>query len=357
MSDLFIPTDHEHFQIQAGRRSGLPVMIAVHSTRLGPAIGGLRIKPYDQASDGIADCLRLSHAMTMKAAAVNNGSGGGKAVVPLPMDLTMTDDFREAVLLDVADQVHQLDGAYVVAPDVGTGPNDIDVIYRRTPFVGGRSKAAGGAGGTTFGTFIGVESAIRAAIKHSLRMDSVAGLTFCIIGLGGIGTLLAETLAREGAHLILSDIDESKRTIAATLKAEWLGPDQALHARCDVLVPCALGGLLTLDNIGSLSCRIICGAANNLLATDTVAYGLTERGIVFVPDFIANAGGLMYASGIEFHHRPEEMAGEHVRDSISKNVQFVLDLAALSKMTTQEAALQIAKDRLANQAISATGSR
>lgn len=351
MTDLFIPTDHEHFQLHAGRRSKLPVMIAIHSTRLGPAIGGLRIKAYQHASDGIADCLRLSEAMTMKAAAVDNGSGGGKAVVPLPLDLQMTRSLRDAILLDVADQVHALNGAYLVAPDVGTGPEDIDVIFRRTPFVGGRSKAAGGAGGTTFGTFVGVESAIRAAVSEcaldqKLGAHSLRGLTFCIVGLGGIGSLLAETFAKEGVKLILSDIDGTKRGIADGLGASWLTVDEALRVKCDVLVPCALGGLLTHEIVESLACRIICGAANNQLATDSVAKDLRKQGIVFVPDFIANAGGLMYASGIELHHQPDAVSEQRVRNSISNNVRLVLQLAERTQATTQEAALRIARERL-----------
>ena len=351
MNDLFIPTDHEHFQLQAGRRSDLPVMIAIHSTRLGPAIGGLRIKSYERAGDGIADCLRLSEAMTMKAAAVDNGSGGGKAVVPLPPGMQMTRSLRDAILLDVADQVHALNGAYIVAPDVGTGPKDIDIIYRRTPFVGGRSKAAGGAGGTTYGTFVGVESAIRAAVKQNaadqkIGVDSLRGLTFCIIGLGSIGWLLAETFAKEGVKLILSDIDESKASVAAELDARWVGVEDALRAKCDVLIPCALGGLLTHDVAKSLACKIICGAANNQLATDSVALELGAHGIVFVPDFIANAGGLMYASGIELHHQPEDVAERRVRGSISKNVQLVLQLANRTQTSTQEAALRVAHERL-----------
>lgn len=288
----------------------------------------------------------------MKAAAVNNGSGGGKAVVPLPPDLRLTQPLRELILLDVADQVHELDGAYLVAPDVGTGPEDIDIIYRRTLYVGGRSKASGGAGGTTFGTFIGVESAIRAAVSESganqeIGFHTLRGMTICIIGLGGIGTLLARTFAAEGVHLILSDIDDTKKsTFADGLGARWLPPDEALCARCDVLVPCALGGVLTHDIIKSLNCKIICGAANNQLATDSVAGDLDSHGILFVPDFIANAGGLMYASGVELHHLAELVAQQRVRDRISENVRLVLQLARRAQTSTQEAALRLARVRL-----------
>lgn len=346
MSKLFIPTDHEHFQIRNGRRSGLPVMIAIHSTALGPAIGGLRITSYAQASDGIADCLRLSEAMTMKAAAVDNGSGGGKAVVPLPIDWEMTASRRLGILLDVAEQVHELGGAYRVAPDVGTGPEDIDVIYRRTPFVGGRSTASGGSGGTSYGTFIGVDSAIRSAAREVFDRATLSDLTMCIIGLGGVGSQLARTLAQEGVKLIVSDIDEDLREFSDSLGARWVSPSEAPFVACDILVPCALGGILTHEVAHLLDCKIVCGAANNQLASRQVATTLAQRGITYIPDFIANAGGLMYASQIELHHRSASDAQAAVCEGIGRNVRLVIEMSAQTLGDTELAALRIARERL-----------
>lgn len=346
MIDLFIPTDHEHFQIKPGRRTGLPVMIGVHSTVLGPAIGGLRIKHYDDSSVGIADVLRLSHAMTVKAAAIDNGTGGGKTVVPLPIGFKLTPEIKEAILLDVAEHVHSLDGMYHVAPDVGTGPADIDIIRRRTPFAGGYSKEAGGAGGTTFGTYAGLATALRAAVKAVLEKKSMNGLRISIVGLGGIGTLLAKDYAKEGAILTVSDIDLSRKSFADEIGAKWATPEEALLASCDVLSPCALGGIITRENVGTLSTKIICGAANNQLTTDDVADALKARGIVYIPDFIANAGGLMYASGIELHHRSEMGSQRHTRDSIARNVQLVLRVSNSEGISTQLAAVNIAQARL-----------
>lgn len=346
MNELFIPTDHQHFQMRNGRRSGLPVMIAIHSTALGPAIGGLRITTYPRASDAIADCLRLSEAMTMKAAAVDNGSGGGKAVVPLPINWEMTASRRTAILLDVADHVHELGGAYRVAPDVGTGPQDIDVIFRRTPYVGGRSRAAGGSGGTTYGTFLGVESAIRNAVREVLNLSTLSGLTMCIIGLGGVGSQLAQLLANEGVKLIVSDVDDQLQTFASSLGARWVDPHQATLVDCDVLVPCALGGILTVENVHALGCKIICGAANNQLASRAVAPILSQRNITYVPDFIANAGGLMYASQIELHHKNAEDAQMAVTDGIGRNVRLVIEMTAQTLGDTEAAALRIARERL-----------
>lgn len=348
MYELHIPTDHEHVQVKPGRRTGLPVIIAVHSTVLGPAVGGLRLKHYERSSDGLLDALRLSQAMTMKAAAIDNRTGGGKAVVPLPLDLTLTEPLREAVLLDVADHVHALDGIYYAAPDVGTGPEDIDVIRRRTRYCGGYSKKAGGAGGTTFGTYIGLETALRSAVRQVLGTDSLSGLRIVIVGLGGVGTLIAQACAAEGATLVLSDIDESRKTLADELGASWLKPEDAMVVGCDVLMPCALGGVLSQDVITRLNTKIICGAANNQLASDELAIALRERNIVYVPDFIANAGGLMYASAIEFQQRSETDAEQHTRSCIARNVALILQQSLSNKKSTLNAALMLANARLAS---------
>ncbi|TGP39570.1 Glu/Leu/Phe/Val dehydrogenase [bacterium M00.F.Ca.ET.228.01.1.1] len=346
MNELSIPTDHQHFQIKPGERSGLPVMIGVHSTLLGPAIGGLRIKPYLRNSDAVADVLRLSQAMTVKAAAIDNGTGGGKTVVPLPFGMELSPALKDAILLDVADHVHALGGIYHVGPDVGTGEADMDAIRRRTPYVGGFSKQAGGAGGTTYGTFIGLDTAIRTAVLEVLRAKSMAGLHVSVVGLGGIGSLIARSYAAEGARLSVSDIDDSRRELADELGADWLAPNEAMTVSCDVLAPCALGGVLTSDNVHLLASQVICGAANNQLATDDVSDRLKKRGITYIPDFIANAGGLMYASGIEVHHRSAEASDAHTRATIARNVTTLLQDATERDQTTLAAAITLAENRL-----------
>jgi leucine dehydrogenase len=284
--------------------------------------------------------------MTYKAAAIDNGTGGGKAVVPLPTSLILSAAQRSALLLDIADEIQSLNGTYIAGPDVGTGPEDMDLMYRRTRWTGGRSKAAGGAGGTTHGTYVGLLSAINTAVEISLRRTSVSGLRICIVGLGGIGATLAKTLKEQGAELIVSDIDPSKSAIAGELNAQWLSPEEALYAECDLLVPCALGGVFTTDNTGRLRCKIICGAANNQLAVDSVATTLLERGIIYVPDFISSAGGLMYAAGVEVHNRTAEAAEMHVRAGISQNVRTVLLESQELDIPTVEVALTIGQRRL-----------
>lgn len=346
MSILQIPTDHEHVQMNPGRRSGLPVMIGIHSTTLGPAIGGLRIKHYATPFEGMVDCMRLSQAMTYKAAAIDNGTGGGKAVVPLPEGMTMTPEVKQAILLDVAEQIQALQGAYIAGPDVGTGPEDMDFLFRRTPWAGGRSAAAGGAGGTTEGTFAGLESAIETAAEVALSATSMRGLRVTIVGLGGIGTLLARSLHVKGASLLLSDIDVSKQELARELGAQWCSPGDAMLAECDVLAPCALGGVLTPALVEQLQCRVICGGANNMLTDDSVAALLLARGIDYVPDFIANAGGLMYASGVEVHRRSASDAMQHTRTGIARNVRTVLRTSKYGGRNTVELAMTLGQQRL-----------
>jgi leucine dehydrogenase len=329
-----------------GRRTRLPVMIGVHSTLLGPAVGGCRIKAYESPLDAVADCLRLSQAMTLKAAAVDNGTGGGKAVVPLPTGLSLTPELRTSVLLDIADAVHALGGTYHVAPDIGTGPEDMDIIHRRTPYVGGRTLMSGGAGGTTQGTFRGVEAALHAALGEVFGDTSVAGLQFVLIGLGGIGSLLARSLVAQGARLTVTDVDTRKKALAQELGADWTTPDKAVELSCDVLMPCAVGGVIGEANVDKVQARLVCGAANNQLAHSALATTLHARGIVFVPDYIASAGGLMYATGVELHGRSPAESERLTCEGIARNVRQVLQTAKARTCTPLQASDSLAAGRL-----------
>ncbi|MGT2455371.1 hypothetical protein ACU4GI_19840 [Cupriavidus basilensis] len=229
---------------------------------------------------------------------------------------------------------------------MGTGPSDIDIIRRRTPYAGGYSKEAGGAGGTTYGTYVGVDTAIRAAVKAVLRKTTVKELKVSIVGLGGIGTLLAENYANEGAILTVSDINPSRKAFADQIGAQWTSPEEAMLAPCDVLAPCALGGVLNQDNVEQLAASIICGAANNQLSTNDIADVLMARGIVYVPDFIANAGGVMYATGIEIHHRPPAGSEARTREKIARNTEIVLQQSRSESISTHDAAVCLAQTRL-----------
>lgn len=290
--------NHEQAVIRRGLRSGRPIIVAVHSTAPGQAIGGCRIKEYPDWRDGLDDALRLSAAMTSKCALAGLRHGGGKTVVALsggtPWD-------RHDTLLDVGDVIAGLDGAYATGPDVGTGPGDMVTIGERTPYVFCRPPEAGGSGDSSPSTALGVLSALEALC------GDLATKSFAVLGMGRVGGLVWQMLTDAGATVIASDVDDSKR------RGTWVSPDECLTADVDVLVPAALGGLLTPESVPRLRCRAIAGPANNQLDAPETADLLRARGIVWAPDEIVSAGGIIYATAVELEHETPARATERVR--------------------------------------------
>jgi leucine dehydrogenase len=274
-----------------GTRSGLYTFVAIHSTVRGPSLGGCRMWHYDDSRAALRDALRLSRAMTLKAAVADLALGGGKGVIMAPPNLSS--GVRRAALLDFADTVQALGGAYVTAEDVGTSSRDMSLIASETRFVAGLSRARGGSGDPSPFTALGVETAIRACCVRAFGSDSLDGRSVCVVGLGHVGARVARRCAKAGAKLLVSDVDPSKRPLASALGARWVAPRSALFSRVDVLAPCALGGVLDDTSVPALRCTVVAGAANNQLASDAVAAQLAARGILWAPDFVANAGGLI----------------------------------------------------------------
>jgi len=246
---------------------------------------------YDDSRAALRDALRLSRAMTFKAAVADLPLGGGKGVIMAPAGVSSR--IRRAALLDFADTVQALGGAYVTAEDVGTSSRDMSLIASETSFVAGLARARGGSGDPSPFTALGVEAAIRACCRPAFGSDSLDGRSVCVIGLGHVGARVARRCARAGARLLVSDVDSSKRAVAAALGARWVAPRSALTARVDVLAPCALGSELDAISVPQLRCAVIAGAANNQLASDSIAELLAARGILWAPDYVANAGGLI----------------------------------------------------------------
>ncbi|MEU4489919.1 Glu/Leu/Phe/Val dehydrogenase dimerization domain-containing protein [Streptomyces purpurascens] len=340
--------DHEQVVVRSGRRTGLPVMIAVHSTRLGPAVGGVRIARYASPADAFVDCLRLSRGMTYKAAAVGNGTGGGKAVVPLlPSGPQQLDEaLRDGLLMDLAEVVHELDGAYHVAPDVGSSTADMLRIRRRTPYVGGYSTTENGLGATTFGTAAGVEHAMLATAEHLWGTADLHGRDVVVVGFGAVGQELTRRLVAAGAKVRATDIDLTRRPAAETAGAQWVELDGAYTLETQILAPCALGGVFTSELAAALRCRAVVGSANNQLATDEVAADLAKAGIVWAPDFVANAGGVMYGTGVELHHLSPEQSRDRLK-SIQSTTAEILRQSDEEATTTLAAANRIAERALA----------
>lgn len=246
---------------------------------------------YEDSRAALRDALRLSRAMTYKAAVADLPLGGGKGVIMAPLGLAS--ERRRAVLLDFADAVQALDGQYITAEDVGTSARDMAVLATRTEHVAGLSRRRGGSGDPSPFTALGVEAAIRACCERVFGSGSLRERRLCVIGLGHVGSRVAKRCARAGAKLILADVDHSKRRLAEELGARWTTPEKGLAADVDVLVPCALGGFLDDESVPRLRCPIVAGAANNQLAADRVADLLAARQVLWAPDFVVNAGGLI----------------------------------------------------------------
>jgi leucine dehydrogenase len=330
--------------VRRGRRSGLFTFVAVHSTVRGPALGGCRMWSYDDARAALHDVLRLSRAMTYKMAVADLPLGGGKGVIMNSLHGPLPAERRHLALLDFADSVETLDGRYITAEDVGTSSRDMVVIAERTKHVAGLPRSRGGSGDPSAFTALGVEYAIRACCARVFGSDSLRGRVICVIGLGHVGSRLATRCHRAGARLMLADVDEGKRHLADRLGARWLTPERALEADAEILAPCALGGILSHESVPRLRCRIIAGAANNQLADDRIADLLTARGILWAPDFVANAGGVIDIAE-ELGEYDAAQARRRVR-GIADTLRRIFDDAESIGATPLTAAMELARRRL-----------
>ena len=337
--------DHELLHVSRGPRSDAYTIIAVHSTALGPALGGCRITTYAHPGAAFCDVLRLSAGMTFKAAVAGVDLGGGKGVICVEPGTELTHELRDAMLLDFADAVELLGGRYITAEDVGTAPTDMRLIASRTEHVVGLPESLGGLGDPSPYTALGVHSAIRACAAHRFGDAELAGRSAAVVGAGHVGEHLARMLAAGGAELIVSDIDPRKRALAGELGATWMTPDEALLADVDILAPCALGGVLDGATVPALRARIVCGAANNQLAHDALAVELARRGILYAPDFVANAGGLVLVDA-ELGGADCDGARAAIR-GIEGVVEHLLAVAAERDVTPLAAAYEVARERLA----------
>jgi glutamate dehydrogenase/leucine dehydrogenase len=287
--ELLERCDHERVEVVQDSRTGLRAVIAIHSTALGPAVGGLRMRPYAGLDGAVRDARRLSAAMSLKNAAAGLGLGGGKAVI---VDDGTAGAQRDARLRAFADAIEALDGAYVTAEDVGTTPRDMDLIATRTAHVLGRSPELGGRGDPSPATARTVHAAVRAGVAARLGAADLAGLRVGIAGVGNVGAALARLLAADGAELTLADADAARAgALAAELGARVTETDALLRLPVDVLAPCATGEMIDAELAGDVSCSVIAGAANNPLVDDGTAAALHARGVLYAPDFLANCGG------------------------------------------------------------------
>ncbi len=321
------------------------MLVCLHSTRLGPAAGGTRMKVYPSPHDALRDGLRLASAMTSKNAVAGLPLGGGKAVLAVP-EIPQGDARRE-LLLRYADVVASLGGTYRTACDMNTSEHDMDVVAERCPYVFGRSEAGGGSGSSAPATATGVFHGIRASVEHAFGSPALDGRSVLVQGVGAVGRRLAEMLAGAGARLVLADVDESRaKEAGAALGAETLDPQDAISAEVDVFSPCATGGILNEATIPRLRCRIVAGAANNQLAEPADAERLAKAGILYAPDYVINAGGIIHLASLELLGEDRTRLEERLR-GIGNTLGEVFRLAEAEGISTGAAADRLVEQRLA----------
>jgi leucine dehydrogenase len=323
------------------------MFIGVHSTVLGPGMGGTRMKMYAEPADGLHDVLRLSQAMTLKQAVANLPYGGGKAVLGVPTVPPPGSSVRQEILLRYAALVDSLHGTYVTAADMNTGAPDMDVIGDRTTHVLGRSREQGGSGDPAPGTALGVFHGIRAAWRHASGSADLDGTVILVQGAGSVGDRLADHLAETGADVLIADVDEGRaEKTADRVGGAVVEPESVVGTACDVFAPCAAGSVLTPETIPRLACRVVAGAANNQLGTAEDAALLAQRGILYAPDYVINAGGVIQLIGLE-DHGWDEAELERNLATIGDTLRQLFREADEAGITPAAAAERLAAQRIA----------
>lgn len=281
---------HEDLHFVWNEECGLKAIIAVHSTHLGPAAGGCRFWRYEDPADALTDALRLSRGMSYKNAMAGLPLGGGKSVI-----LAGPDRHKSPGMLHAFGKaIDHLCGRYVTAEDVGMSVADMVEIRRQTPFVAGLPNETGVGGDPGPHTALGVFLGLKAAVRRALGKDNVAGLRIALQGAGSVATGVAMHAAAEGARLSIADVDEARaHKLAEAVAGEVVGPEEILGLEADVLSPCALGAILDERTIPALKVPVVAGGANNQLATPADGPRLHERGILYAPDYVINAGGII----------------------------------------------------------------
>lgn len=342
--ELLSESGHEQLIYCLNKEANLKAIIAIHDTTLGPALGGTRMMNYSSEDEAIRDALRLSKAMTFKAAVSGLNLGGGKAVI------LKNDNVEKSELLfrTFGKFVDGLGGRFIAAEDMGTDVKDMEFVRMETKYVTGISKAIGGSGDPTPVTAYGVYIGIKACAKERWGNESLRGRKIAIQGAGQVARHLSEYLFNEGAELFISDIDNNKiKRLLEMIKATVVSPDEIYDVNADIFSPCAIGGTLNGETIGKLKCEIVAGGANNQLQ-DEEKDGklLLDRNILYAPDYVINAGGLInVANELEGYRQDRAMKqAENIFNILTK----VFNLSKTKNIPTNEASAQIALERLQN---------
>jgi len=333
--------DYEQLLFCQDKESGLKAIIAIHDTTLGPALGGTRMWMYESEEAAIEDALRLARGMTYKNAAAGLNLGGGKTVIigdPRK-------DKNEAMFRAFGRFIQGLNGRYITAEDVGTTVADMDIIYQETDYVTGISPEFGSSGNPSPVTAYGVYRGMKAAAKEAFGSDSLEGKTIAVQGVGNVAYNLCRHLHEEGAKLIVTDINkEAVQRVVEEFSAKAVDPNDIYGVDCDIFAPCALGGIINDQTIPQLKAKVIAGAANNQLREARHGDIIHEMGIVYAPDYVINAGGVINVAD-ELYGYNRERAMKKV-EQIYNNIEKVLEIAKRDNIPTYKAADRLAEERI-----------
>lgn len=347
--DDFLPLieawDGNGLVVRHDRETGTWIFIALHSSLLGPSAGGTRMKVYEGLQDAVRDAMRLATGMTSKWAALGMDLGGGKTVLAIPRPLELEE--RDGLLRRYGRLIHSLSGSFWTGADLGTTAADMATLAAETRHVFGVDHETGASTDPGPFTARGVFEGLRAAVTHVFGDDSLTGRSVLVQGVGGVGNPLAHLLAEAGADVLVSDLDgERALELAEATGGEVVDPDDAMEYECDVFAPCAVGGVLGRYTIPHLRCRIVAGSANNQLDSDDDARRLHDRGILYVPDYILNAGGAMALVLMADGTEDRDVLFARVA-TIGGAVAEILDTAKAQDITPLDAARVIVERRLA----------
>ncbi|MBT3330879.1 MAG: amino acid dehydrogenase [Rhodospirillaceae bacterium] len=337
--------NHELVAFHQDPDSGLSAIIAIHSTALGPALGGCRYWSYDSDEDALDDVLRLSRGMTYKAALAGLSFGGGKAVIMAPKDSSKDAKKSPELLQAFGRFVHSLNGQYITAEDVGTCPDDMEIVHGNTPYVAGIADGGAGDGDPSPATAYGVFHGLQAAVRARMGRNDLTGVHVAVQGLGHVGGYLAQYLGDAGARLTVADLDADRLAWARdTLGADVVAADAIYGVAADVFAPNAMGAILNDDTIPRLNACVVAGSANNQLAEDRHGTSLADRGILYAPDYVINAGGIISISHEgRAYNRDEAMAHcARIGDTLSE----IFQRAGNEQRPTNEVADQLAEERV-----------
>jgi leucine dehydrogenase len=322
------------------------IFIAIHSTRLGPAAGGTRMKPYPDVQTALQDALRLAEGMTYKLALSGMLFGGGKTVIAIPQDFDRQS--RPALFHRYGELVHQLGGLFITGPDIGTSSADMDIIAETgSPHIFGGTQAAGGAGSSGPATALGVFAGIQTACENIFGERSLKDRRVLVQGAGSVGGALIEHLRPTGAEVMFSDVDEGAiRHFRDELGLQFVPTEGVYTEEYDIFAPCALGGVLNINTIPKLKCRVVAGGANNQLAEPKDAERLQSRGILYVPDSVINIGGAIFLIRREMYGWTQEQTEKEITEGVRRALWQIFELAAKESITCEAAARHVAEEHL-----------